>query len=292
VSGVPFEAALSSNGRALAVGYTGGQVAVWDVNHPQNPMLGLRNAAALGLAVSDDGRLLATAYRSDRISVWSIPQQRSIANFAVDWPTVIKFSADGTRLLAAGVNTIVYNITTKHLTASDLPSYAMPGGPVTAAGFGADGQSVIGVLGSYFFVWTPGKAAPQFIKTDELDGRAVSPDGTKIAASTGNAVSVWDVSTRQETASFQAANTILTASFLGNSQRLAVGGTTKLAASGFGIRTVQVFDIASERQIAQYRGAGTGVVEQILYDPYGLIVALSQGEHDYQRELDVFSFLG
>jgi WD40 repeat protein len=292
VRGVPFEAALSRNGRALAVGYTGGQIAVWDVNHPKAPELGLRNAAASGLAVSDDGRLLATAYRADRISVWNIPQQKPLADFPVDFPTVIKFSADGTRLLAAGASTIVYDITTKHRMSSSLPSYAVPSGPVTAAGFGADGQSVVGVLGSYFFVWTPGKAAPQFVKTSELDGRAVSPDGTKIAASTGDAVSIWDVRTGQETAAFHSANQILTAAFLGDSRRLAVGGTTKLAASGFGTRTVQVFDVARELQVAQYRGAGEGVVDRILYDPYGLIVALSQGGHDRKHELDVFFMPG
>jgi hypothetical protein len=297
VTGSALNAALSKNGRLLAVGYTGGYVVVWDVDHAQHPVLGLRSTAAsvpANLAVSDDGRLLAAAFGptsslETAISVWNIPQGKHLADFVTTDAPVLKFSANGTRLIAAGADMAVFNIATKHLTSSSPPFCFKTGSAVDAAGFGPDGLSVVIVLDSCFFVWTPGMTIRQLFKTGELNGYAVSPDGTKVAASTGDEVSVWDVRTGRETAVLRTShpmNAIQTAAFLGDSQRLAVGGGATSAAP-LGTRMVEVFDVAKAQLIAHYNGAGKGLAGTILYSPYDLILALTSGVQG--SALDVFA---
>ena len=294
VSGVPFKAALSGNGQMLAIGYTGGQLVIWNLDHAQHPALVLRNAVTtsppvLGLAVSNDGQLLATAYAEDRISVWDIPHQESLGDLrATNATTVLKFSADSARLLAVSFSLDIFNIkgtsTGNYFMTSSLP---IPEGGIadpTDANFGPNGLSVVAVTYDYFAVWNPGKTPPQLIQTD-LGGLAVSPDGTKIVATTGDEVSVWDVKSRHEIASWHAPIEVDSATFLGNDQRLAVGGSTSS-----GVRAVDVFNISAEQLLAQYRGAGKGTVDRIIYDPHGLMLAMSQGAHAWpQHELDIFA---
>ena len=289
-SGVPFKVALSSNGQMLAVGYTGGQLVVWDLDNAGRPAMVLRNAVTTtppdrGLTISNDGRLLATAYTEDAISVWNVSQQVPLANFtATNATSSLKFSADGTQLLAAGFSLDTFDMATGHPTTSS-PSVP-PGGLTEAAdaNFGPGGLSVVAVFDKYFAVWNRGSTPPQLVETD-LSGLAVSPDGTEFVAAGGGEISVWDVKGRREIASWHASIKVLAATFLGNDQRVALGGSTSS-----GVPAVEVFGVSTEHLVTQYRGTGKGIVDGITYDPHGLILAKSQGQHEYpQQVLDIFA---
>jgi len=289
VSGAPFKAALSGNGQMLAIGYTSGQLVIWNLDHTQRPALVLRNAVTtsppvLGLAISSDGQLLATAYTDNRISIWNIPHQEALGDLrATQATTVLKFSAGSARLLAVSFRLDIFGIRSVGNYSSSLP---IPAGGIADpvdANFGPNGLSVVAVTYGYFAVWNPAKTRPQLVHTG-LGGLAVSPDGTKIAAAAGDQVSVWDVNGRREIASWHAPIKVDSATFLGNDQRLAVGGHTSS-----GVRAVDVYNIAAQQLLTQYRGAGKGSVDRIIYDPDGLILAMSQGAHAYpQHELDIF----
>jgi WD40 repeat protein len=260
----------------------------------QKPVLGLRNSVTtipptLGLAISDDGRFVATAYAGDRVLIWDIVGRRAIADFSAEYATtILRFSADGGRLLAVGFAMGVFDIAAGKFTSADLRPRDIDIGDPFDARFGADGASIVAIADNYFAIWTLGKATPSLVKTGlGAGGGAVSPDGTKIAAVSTSQVSVWDVRTKQETDTWRLVNPSDSAAFLGESQRLAVGGSTNDIDRP--IRTVEVYDLPGGRLVTQYQGAGEGLVDRITYHPSGLILAASQGEHEYpEHALDVF----
>lgn len=299
VRGKPFVASLSRNGTVLAVGYTGGYVAAWNIENEKNPILVMRSSMASqpeSLAVSDDGSMLALAYFDvsalsvqAKVSIWKISPLRHLADFAVDDALTLEFNRAGTRLITAGAGLHVFNISTKQLTTTRLPLCDGDESPVDAAAFASDDSSVVALLDSCFFVWHPGKAIGHISETGEENGYAVSPDGTEVAASTGDEVSVWDVETGRQISGVRATppmGEVQTAAFLGGNERLAVGGSTTAKGPSFGARMIEVFDVAQQAKVAQDVGAGNGAVGIISYSPYGVILALTRGENG--NALDAF----
>ncbi|WP_416968647.1 hypothetical protein [Streptomyces sp. 4F14] len=202
--------ALSPDGRVLAAGggtAQGGQGAVllklWDTSDPARPKplpdpKGGHASVINQLAFSPDGHTLATASSDYRVLLWNLtdprrptPANQLMLNSAAD---SVAFSPDG-RLLATGdtsggVN--VWNVRAPERARAITPTLRGHSGMVGTLAFGPDSRTVVsGGSDGLIRLWRLPKA---LIIGDEVLALAASPDGRRIAVSTANHVTLWDVS--------------------------------------------------------------------------------------------------
>ena len=98
------EIAFSPDGQTLACTYVDGSLGLWSVADGQKQAMKKTTARELySVSWSRDGRLLATSGREGKITVWSSKDLSILRELdAPSWVISVRFSPDGTRLLASG----------------------------------------------------------------------------------------------------------------------------------------------------------------------------------------------
>ncbi|WP_214402953.1 helix-turn-helix domain-containing protein [Pseudonocardia lacus] len=211
---VSGSAALTADGRTLAVGRTDGSVRLWDVTAPDRAIpLGepLTGPAALveHLVTSPDGRLLAASSDDNAVHLWDIgspatPRPLPPLRAATSYVLASAFSPDGRLLAAASADARTYlwdvadPAAPRLLRALDGPtSYAY------SPAFSPDGRVLaVGSADKAVRLWDvtdPTRpeplGAPLRGPGNYVYSVAFSPDGGRLAAAvTDGTVWVWDVS--------------------------------------------------------------------------------------------------
>jgi WD40 repeat protein/transcriptional regulator with XRE-family HTH domain len=210
-------AALTPDGRTLAVGRSDGSVRMWDVSDPAGPVPlpsppGAPTALVEQLTVSPDGRTLAASGDDNAVRLWDIatptaPRAVATLTGATSLVLASAFSPDGRWLAAASADTKTY---LWDLRASPPTVVATLGGPSSYAyspAFSPDGRTL--AVGSadksvrLYDVSDPAHPAqlgsPLTGPSNYVYSVAFSPDGrTLAAASTDGTVWLWDVSLPSE----------------------------------------------------------------------------------------------
>ena len=209
-------AALTPDGRTLAVGRSDGSVRLWDVTDPADPralggpLIGSTQLVEQ-LAVSADGRTLAVSGDDNTVRLWDIARPAAAAPLATlegatSFVLASAFSPDGRLLAAASAdrNTYLWDIAApgspRLLSTLDGPeSYAY------APAFSPDGRTLaVGSADRTVRLWDVTDPARPAALGEPLTGpanyvysAAFSPDGTTLAAgSTDSTVWLFDVRDR------------------------------------------------------------------------------------------------
>jgi WD40 repeat protein len=197
-------AAWSPSGRLLACAGVDG-VGLWDVESWQQTPFPAEAGFIGGLAWSPDSKMLAAAYRDKVIRLWEVPSAKllhKLEGYEGEWPT-LALSPDGKTLVAAGYE--------KKIPVWDVHSGKLlktleidKGGKTRSIAFSPDGKIL--AVGTTFWslvhlfeveTWKGlGVLEPGML----LETRSLSwtPDGATLAASCGNHVSIFNVSTGKE----------------------------------------------------------------------------------------------
>ncbi len=170
-----FEDDISPNERTLAIGYTDGTAAWWDLATRQREALfDCHSASAVHVAFSPDGRLFAAAgVEGGLVTVWDVatrrakPIGRSYRNALHD----LAFSPDGRRLIASGTTPKDVMKLWDVETGRDVATLAGEPGWYPRIGFSPDGNTLFAASleGSALFWHAPSLAE---IEAKEKEKRA------------------------------------------------------------------------------------------------------------------------
>jgi WD40 repeat protein len=179
-------------------------IRIWDLHTGAETMrLGPHPTYARSLDVSPDGKLLIAA--ADGARLWNLSTGECSLLVDQSPPLVegVAFSPDGKSIAAArGSNAELWDVASKQL----IRRIALPDGLLFRIRFSPDGKCLAATtpptrLPCKLFVWDLGNPAnPLFTKSigDRIDQLAFSPDGQRIAVTSGRAPLVLDSKTGRE----------------------------------------------------------------------------------------------
>jgi WD40 repeat protein len=243
--------AFTPDSRKLLTGGDRGRILVWDV--------------ASDGQLSEAGRFPRSWWTSrNGQGVVSDGQLSETARFVGGWVHAIAISADGQHVLSGGDD--------KKARLWDMADgserLVIDGfrGGVKAARFTRNDQEGIASDGETLVVvdckqgksmWT--RRLPRFV----AHAVAFSPNGSRIAVSELSAIRLWECRTGKELPRLQDSEIQWTVAFSSNGKYLVSGGEGK----------VNVWQLATQRRIAQFDTAGSGYVQSIAVAPGGQYVA-------------------
>jgi WD40 repeat protein len=242
--GAVTSVAFSADGRTLATGNADGTTRLWDrASHRQIAALTGPTGPVDSIALSPDGRTLATGNADGTTRLWDRASHRQIA--ALTGPT-------------GPVDSVAFR----------------PDGKTLATG-GADARVRLGDVATH----RPGGSLPTG-PTAPVSSVAFSPDGATLAAGSANGVWLWGLPTACNclTSPTSAARLTGPAGAV-NSVAFSPDGETLAAGSGDG--TVQLWDMATEQQIATLT-RHHGTVTSVAFSPDGTTLAAGSGDGTVQ----------
>jgi WD40 repeat protein len=232
------DAALSPDGRRLAIGTPGG-LELWDLTNPAAPKLLGKQATAhkatgeVKVAFSADGRLLTSTSNDKVLKIWEVAK-----NLTGD--------ATGTLALDAGQNRVAFS----------------PTHPIVAVGGDDHRVRLIDVTNP----GQPRLAGTSPSQAFEVVGLAFSPDGRQLLAGASEDIRIWDVTDpanlrrtlslpgiRGENYPFRSA------AFLGNSRYLVVGRENPAAS---------LYDLDIGADVRRLCAGIGNVITQVEWDSY------------------------
>jgi WD40 repeat protein len=195
--------AISRDGEIVAI-TVGKEVVVWRPRSERVERLEGPRADITGVAISPDDRRVAASSGDATGRIWDLAsgfQQAIVAS-----PSVIDsiaFSPDGARVLITGANPAVWDARPDALVASFTIA-----GTVQSVGFGGGGDEVVATARiegcaeaktpcGTVKVWTiGGEVAFELSLPAAPNHAALSRDGTRVAISADDGVTLWDVASR------------------------------------------------------------------------------------------------
>ncbi len=206
-------AALTPDGRTLAVGRSDGTVGLWDVTDPARPVdlpppPGGPTALVEQLAISPDGRTLAASGDDNAVRLWDIANPaaaRALATLtgAGGYVLASAFSPDGRYLAAASADTRTYVWDVRAAPPKVVATLDGPSSYAYSPAFSPDGTVLaVGSADKSVRLYDVADPAHAVLLAPPLTGPsnyvyavAFSPDGASLAAaSTDGTVWLWDVS--------------------------------------------------------------------------------------------------
>jgi WD40 repeat protein len=242
-AGLPLDAAVfSPDGRLLAAGGDEGSIRIWGVTSPAHPverpaLSGPRRGVDT-LAISHRG-VLAVDGADSQIRLWDIRGQYGSRPAAtVPGPRgpghALAFSPDGTLLAAGGTSRPVrlwHVADPAHPVAGTVPGPG-PSAPVRSLSFNSSGRLLAAGDGSgRIWLWTVSKAgqarpggAPMSSGDRAVNAVAFSPDGRWIAAGGDSQAGVWNLASRDLTATLPHPQKVTSMTWDGRKQLITGGG--------------------------------------------------------------------
>ena len=303
------------DGKTLAVGYTNGDIALWDTATQQKTaLLDTASSVLWTLAFSPNGRLLASGgYKDSTISLWDVQTKTLLRAF--DGHTrdtraqnhgvsTIAFSPDGKSLASGSAidcTLRLWDVASRTQIDLLLELEADPFEGIHAVAFSPDGALLASASDDAVIrMWdtrTLEQIGALVTRSGGVTSIAFRPDG-KILASLGGrvaasarhkggdmAIRLWEVESRKQVAVVGHHNASI------ESVALSPDGT--LLAAGRQDGAVELWDIGSRKRIDVIQGHDA-MVQCVVFSPDGRLLASSAKEHarlwDIQdrREIAVF----
>jgi WD40 repeat protein len=224
---------FSSRGDRLAIASgRNGAVRVLDVSPVSSWSLDLRVRASGSMAFSLDGERLAIAELDDTIGVFAIPSGARLASLAGCAPS----RAEGSPLA-----------------------------------FSPDGQTVASATGRRLVFWDVAAAGSTYARDPDgtMGEPCFSPDGTRLATLSWNAVHLWRIPAGVLERTFEGEPSAYdAATFSPDGKHLAVAGSRKLE-----IRDAATGALLAERKAVGWRGDRAGTRTVLIYSPDGATLA-------------------
>ena len=188
-------AAISPDGKTVAVGEAGGRVTLWEIESRNLRTLNVHPPSVPALAFSGDGKLLAIASGNGTVRLWDTEKRRQVRMIEVSERGIssIAFSRDGERLFVAGSIFVIH----EYEVESGKKKASMKGHPsqITAMAPTPDGRYLVSAGNVTVRLWDLKRhteAAQLTHHRSPIQGLAVSRDGKYIAsAALDMHVKVW-----------------------------------------------------------------------------------------------------
>jgi WD40 repeat protein len=271
VPGVRFHcAAVSSDGKRVAVGGSDGAVRVWDTETwAEHPPLRGHTGDVLSVAFNPAGTLLASGSRDHAVRLWDPVANkpvRALPNHHLDAVAAVAFSPDGRSVASASFDRSVGVI---ELDTGNAARVLLGHGDfVLGTVFGPDGKTLASTGWDHTLrIWDLTADYPQRIWAghDKLIRAAeFTPDGALATACLDQTVCVWDTATGSETGRFGPIGWgILSLSFDPKGRWLAT-----VVGSG----QAMVWDVKSRQIVETLSGLAKGA-NDLRFDPRGRLLA-------------------
>ena len=238
--------------------------------------------AVTSVAFSADGRTLATGNADGTTRLWDMAGHRQIA--ALTGPTgpvtSVAFSPDG-RTLATGST----DDTARLWDMATHRQIAALTGPVSSVAFRPDGKTLAtGGADARVRLWDvashrPGDSLPT-APTGPVSSVAFSPNGATLAAGSANGVWLWGLPAPCNCLTSPTPAARLTGP-AGAVSSVAFSPDDAILAAGRGDGTVQLWDTATEEQIATLT-RHHGTVTSVAFSPDSTILAIGSGDGTVQ----------
>lgn len=289
---------FSDDGRLLASGSADNSIKVWDVaSGTEKQTLKSHAGWVTTLTFSPDGKLLASGSVDHSIKLWDTTSWRERANLQkhVDRVTALAFSADGNSLASGGADGSVCwwrvgagkeRWASKRSDAAIVSISFKTGVLETAA---SDGSITGRDSTSGDVKWTRAPSSNDF-SGDPFTSAAFSPDGSVLAATTGNRnVILIAAETAKVIRTLDSRSTGFYA--------VAASSDGKWLASGANDRSVRLWQAATGREMPRLAGS-TGWITSISFSPDNRLIAsgsisgevkvwdLRSGKQAYQLSTD------
>ena len=272
-------------------------ILLWDVN------TGDQITTLEGHTLSPDGTRLATGSKDGEILLWDVWDVNTgdrivtLEGHTVPEVTLVgaaaplAFSPDGTRLAAGAgffgdYTILLWDVDTGDRIVTLEGHTGGPWGAISSLAFSPDGTHLASASfdtesfdGTMLLLWDvdSGELIATLVEGRRLGGQwgessalTFSPDGTRLAAGSGNTILLWDMETREIIASLEGH-----ADYWVNSVSFSPDGTRLAAGSG---NTILLWDVETREIIASLKGHADHWVNSVSFSPDGATLASGAGD--------------